>query len=435
MPCSVYSYIRKGALMMTLGQRIQALRKQRGMSQEALGEVLDVSRQAVSKWEGDNGIPELDTLIAMSRLFGVTVGQLLGVEDPASEKSETVNEPENTETDDNMEDQVESVLRRYVEQTTRTDERARFVRRGGILFAALVLTAVFIVLFAKLGSLRNTVRLLRSDLSNLQVYVSDNHNNLSGQIRSTIYDVLSEKANLLSTYEWKPVDFDFDNQTVTLCLNATLKEYISGSRLQFCADWMMIDGTEGKTSGDWADGPAFQSEITIPLNTKTVISIRVEDAEGNIKEQVVEPPIYQLHPDYFHLWADHLTVPFAITITKGFGIASSSAKAEQAYIHILSQFPDLIWPEKAELTAFVNRVEVMNEIMTVTSSEGEKQIFNASIQDTYCDLTLKEGDKLEIVLEVTDNYGRTEQYSYSNRVKDGRLQPMPAEKPAIMIGN
>ena len=61
---------------MTLGQRIQELRKQQGLSQEALGEALGVSRQAVSKWELDNGIPELDTLIAMSRLFGITVGQL-----------------------------------------------------------------------------------------------------------------------------------------------------------------------------------------------------------------------------------------------------------------------------------------------------------------------------------------------------------------------
>ena len=59
---------------MTLGQRIQDLRKQKGLSQEALGEALSVSRQAVSKWEGDNGIPELDTLIAMSRLFGITLG-------------------------------------------------------------------------------------------------------------------------------------------------------------------------------------------------------------------------------------------------------------------------------------------------------------------------------------------------------------------------
>ena len=68
---------------MTLGQRIQELRKRAGLSQEGLGEALGVTRQAVSKWESDNGIPELDTLIAMSRLFGVTIGQLLGVEEAA----------------------------------------------------------------------------------------------------------------------------------------------------------------------------------------------------------------------------------------------------------------------------------------------------------------------------------------------------------------
>lgn len=68
---------------MTLGQRIQELRKNFGLSQEELGERMGVSRQAISKWEGDQAIPELDKLIALSKLFGLTVGQLLGVEQPA----------------------------------------------------------------------------------------------------------------------------------------------------------------------------------------------------------------------------------------------------------------------------------------------------------------------------------------------------------------
>ena len=67
---------------MTLGQRIQELRKGLGLSQEELGEKMGVSRQAISKWEGDQTIPELDKLIALSKLFGLTVGQLLGVEQP-----------------------------------------------------------------------------------------------------------------------------------------------------------------------------------------------------------------------------------------------------------------------------------------------------------------------------------------------------------------
>lgn len=67
---------------MTLGQRIQELRKNMGFSQEELGERMGVSRQAISKWEGDQTTPELDKLIALSKLFGLTVGQLLGVEQP-----------------------------------------------------------------------------------------------------------------------------------------------------------------------------------------------------------------------------------------------------------------------------------------------------------------------------------------------------------------
>ena len=62
---------------MTLGQRIQELRKQKGLSQEGLGEKLGVSRQAVSRWEMDGAVPEVDKLVAMAKLFGVSLDQLL----------------------------------------------------------------------------------------------------------------------------------------------------------------------------------------------------------------------------------------------------------------------------------------------------------------------------------------------------------------------
>ena len=413
---------------MTLGQRIQELRKQRGMSQEALGDALGVSRQAVSKWEGDNGIPELDTLIAMSRLFEVTVGQLLGVEEPVEQKSEAAND-----SDENKEDQVEAVLRRYVEQTSKKNERSWFARWGWIPSVAIILTTAFIVMFAQLGSLRSTVRLLRSDLSNLQVNVSNSQNNLSGQIRNTIYDVLAEEANLLSTFQWEILDVDLDNQIATIRLDATMKEYVAGSKLQFCATWHKTDNTEGQTIGDWVAGPDFQSEITLPLNHATDFSIRVEDTEGNIKEQVLQNSIYELHPDNFRLYARNLTTPFAIT-TKGFGFSDTTSKGEQAYIIIESIFPDFFWPEKAVLTAYVNDVEVMSETMTITPSGREEQVFNASIQNTYYDLTLKDGDTLEIVLVVTDNLGRTEQYADSMSVQDGELQREPAEAPVTPVG-
>lgn len=67
---------------MTLGQRIQKERLRLGLSQEGLGEKVGVSRQAVSKWEADGAVPDTDKLIALSKLFGVTLNELLQVETP-----------------------------------------------------------------------------------------------------------------------------------------------------------------------------------------------------------------------------------------------------------------------------------------------------------------------------------------------------------------
>lgn len=62
---------------MTLGETIQSLRKSHGLSQDALAERLEVSRQAVSKWERDEAVPELDKLVALSQVFEVTLDELV----------------------------------------------------------------------------------------------------------------------------------------------------------------------------------------------------------------------------------------------------------------------------------------------------------------------------------------------------------------------
>lgn len=62
---------------MTLGQKLKNLIKEKGMTQEELAEQLDVSRQAVGKWVNDKGIPEVNKLIQISNMFGVSLDYLL----------------------------------------------------------------------------------------------------------------------------------------------------------------------------------------------------------------------------------------------------------------------------------------------------------------------------------------------------------------------
>lgn len=70
---------------MNLSDRIQTLRKGLGISQEELADRIGVSRQAVSKWESEQSLPDLDKVIALSEYFQVTTDYLLkGIEPTAS---------------------------------------------------------------------------------------------------------------------------------------------------------------------------------------------------------------------------------------------------------------------------------------------------------------------------------------------------------------
>ena len=62
---------------MTIGERLLKLRKERNLSQEELANVLDVSRQTVSKWETDQSMPDFDKIIPLCSYFGITSDELL----------------------------------------------------------------------------------------------------------------------------------------------------------------------------------------------------------------------------------------------------------------------------------------------------------------------------------------------------------------------
>lgn len=62
--------------MMTLGQKLKEIRKRFGMSQEQLAEILNVSRQAITKWENDGGLPDVSNLQEIAKTFGITVDYL-----------------------------------------------------------------------------------------------------------------------------------------------------------------------------------------------------------------------------------------------------------------------------------------------------------------------------------------------------------------------
>jgi len=78
---------------MSLSDNILRLRTEKNMSQLDLADALEVSRQSVSKWETGAAVPELDKLIKMSKLFGVTLDELVSGEAPVPKEEPVREEP------------------------------------------------------------------------------------------------------------------------------------------------------------------------------------------------------------------------------------------------------------------------------------------------------------------------------------------------------
>lgn len=77
---------------MNMADRIEYLRKTNGISQEELADKIGVSRQAVSKWENEQSLPDLEKIITMSDYFGVTTDYILKGIEPVADKEQKSSE-------------------------------------------------------------------------------------------------------------------------------------------------------------------------------------------------------------------------------------------------------------------------------------------------------------------------------------------------------
>lgn len=94
-----------------ISKYLQTLRKQHGFTQENLAKELSISRQAVSKWETGNTIPDLDILLKLSKLYHITINELL---EPNIKKTYIQDFEQLSEVDRN---QIKIVLSNFTEQS------------------------------------------------------------------------------------------------------------------------------------------------------------------------------------------------------------------------------------------------------------------------------------------------------------------------------
>ncbi|RHU52437.1 XRE family transcriptional regulator [Coprococcus sp. TF11-13] len=91
---------RHGGECMTFGERLYELRNKNNLSQEELAEVLDVSRQSISKWENDKAYPEMTRLLFMSDYFDVSLDYLMrGIKKENNEEKVTADDADKNSND------------------------------------------------------------------------------------------------------------------------------------------------------------------------------------------------------------------------------------------------------------------------------------------------------------------------------------------------
>lgn len=270
---------------MTIGQRIAQKRKELGLSQESLGSQLGVSRQSIYKWESDAAVPEIDKLITLSRLFGVSIGWLLGVEEsPPPDRAEkpegTMESPRETGPGDLTEAQlhmVEEIVERYTAALPQPKRRRwPFVLAGVVLFFAII------NLFSELNALRNQQVGISTSIAQVQYSVDRQ----IGSISNRVEEILRAQNSLVADYGTEIVSANLQENRVIFAVRAVPKTYEEGMTITFSAD----NGTGGvnNAQGQPSSGNSFTGTLACELTDSIAISAVLQTPDGTRQTQLLE---------------------------------------------------------------------------------------------------------------------------------------------------
>lgn len=270
---------------MTVGQRIAQRRKSLGLSQEALGEQLGVSRQAIYKWEADAALPEIEKLINLSRIFSVSVGWLLGVEEQAER-------PEGELSEEQLR-MVREIVDQYLASRPEP-ERPKKRRRWPVVLTGCVVTLGIAAAFSSLS-----IRLDRvtGDYNTLRQTVGELNGNINTQIGSVagqVEDILNRQNQLTASWDVRVDRADLLKNTVYFKAQAVPKTYVEGMTAVFLVE---SEGMSREIPAVREEGGLFSAELSCPLSDS--ISVSVAFLEGERRETQLLERYNYLYTDSF----------------------------------------------------------------------------------------------------------------------------------------
>lgn len=285
---------------MTVGQRIAQKRKELGLSQEALGERLGVSRQAIYKWESDAALPEIEKLVNLSREFSVSIDWLLGEGDESKELT-----PEQLR-------MVEEIVGRYLAAQPVPEPAAqeidpegesetgpagvRWLKRWGLAWAGLAALVAIVMVFFNLFDRLDSVR---QENQNLQMTVTNIRSDVNSQIYSItrrVEEVLQSQNSLTAEQSAEVTATDYRANTVTISARALPRTYVEGMTAEFI---LTSDGETVTVPGTLGKDHAFTGSLTGPLSDEIGVSVVL--LTGEQRETQLLNEFFSLYSESFPL--------------------------------------------------------------------------------------------------------------------------------------
>lgn len=275
---------------MELYEKLYELRRASGMSQEELAEKLGVSRQAVSKWESGATQPELSKLIELSKLYSVSVDELLSLEHA---------KPEQDAAESPVQSNAEKAPAEKLSFRDFCMQHKKII--GGAAVAAVALAALIAVgvhYNNRINTLSTQVNDLRSQLYNVQ-------NNLSNQIAgisNNVSDILARESSLISQYSCEVKSVNLKKQECTFAFSLLPKTIGENTAVSLLV-------TDRSSSSYTSDSPPTRTadlkqdsfgylhgEVTVPLSDELSVSVNFK-THGETQSEELDT-IYDLKSQY-----------------------------------------------------------------------------------------------------------------------------------------
>ena len=264
----------------TIGQRILALRRAAGMSQEALAAAVGVSRQALGKWEADQSLPGLDNLLALAEALHTSCDELLTGRPLSSEQP-----PAPSLSAEGMQALLDA---RETRETKR--RRISLAAGGGVaLVLAAALLCVGLYAGSRMDDLQNRIDGVNGQVAGMQSTLQAQVDSMTNRVQT----MLDEQNSLAAGESHSYSEWESGSRTLLLTARVTAKQSVPGASARLIVTATYPTDTHSAVTLEMTDegGGVFAVSGRVPTADELTATFQLESPDGTVQNQ-------QLWSDY-----------------------------------------------------------------------------------------------------------------------------------------